>query len=542
MINALLGRRYLKEGVVPTTNEITFLRYSEFNHDEKQHSERHPDGQFICYLPAPILKKMIIVDTPGTNVILQRQQRLTEEFLPRADLLLFVISSDRPLTESEVAFLRYTQQWKKKVVFVLNKIDLYRSANELEEAIAFIKENTRKLLNTEKVILYPVSARSALEAKLSPSSDLEKDYKELAATPAQVKASGFLELEKFLYSFLDGSTGTGLERRKLKLETPVRIAERLLSSSEAFVRQELQYAKKDINAVNELVNSVNMYALKMESESISWKRRILSLIDTTKARAVKLIQSTLKLTNFDVVSRYVLKGDSSASMPAASTIRNDIVGPALSDAQTLLEDYKMWLQSNIASERRLYEESFEKRWPSFVFSCNHSQMETYEPLTKANEVNVKVFQKFSPNVASNLFEEEIREVFLGTFGGIGAAGVSASLLTTVLPTTIEDLLALALCSAGGLLAISNFPARRQQVVDKVSRIADVLAREIEEAMEKDLTDNIKNLENFVTLMGKPYKDAAQDRLDKSMQIQDELTNIEKKLQTLQIEIQGFDVS
>lgn len=58
MINALLGRRYLKEGVVPTTNEITFLRYSEFNHDEKQHSERHPDGQFICYLPAPILKKV----------------------------------------------------------------------------------------------------------------------------------------------------------------------------------------------------------------------------------------------------------------------------------------------------------------------------------------------------------------------------------------------------------------------------------------------------------------------------------------------------
>lgn len=45
---------------------------------------------------------MIIVDTPGTNVILQRQQRLTEEFVPRADLLLFVMSADRPLTESEV--------------------------------------------------------------------------------------------------------------------------------------------------------------------------------------------------------------------------------------------------------------------------------------------------------------------------------------------------------------------------------------------------------------------------------------------------------
>lgn len=48
---------------------------------------------------------MNLVDTPGTNVILQRQQRLTEEFVPRADLILFVISADRPLTESEVTFL-----------------------------------------------------------------------------------------------------------------------------------------------------------------------------------------------------------------------------------------------------------------------------------------------------------------------------------------------------------------------------------------------------------------------------------------------------
>lgn len=39
--------------------------------------------------------------------------------------------------------------------------------------------------------------------------------------------------------------------------------------------------------------------------------------------------------------------------------------------------------------------------------------------------------------------------FLGTFGGLGAAGLSASLLTSVLQTTLEDLLALGLCSAGG---------------------------------------------------------------------------------------------
>jgi hypothetical protein len=48
-----------------------------------------------------------VVDTPGTNVILSRQQRLTEEYVPRADLVLFVLSADRPFTESEVSFLKY---------------------------------------------------------------------------------------------------------------------------------------------------------------------------------------------------------------------------------------------------------------------------------------------------------------------------------------------------------------------------------------------------------------------------------------------------
>ncbi len=42
--------------------------------------------------------------------------------MPRSDLVLFVMSADRPFTESEVKFLRYIRQWGKKVVFVVNKV------------------------------------------------------------------------------------------------------------------------------------------------------------------------------------------------------------------------------------------------------------------------------------------------------------------------------------------------------------------------------------------------------------------------------------
>lgn len=149
---------------------------------------------------------------------------------------------------------------------------------QLEEAIAFVKENARKLLNVETVALYPVSARSALEAKLSDSFDVLGNYSEHLGTNSDWKISSFYELEKYLYGFLDGSTATGVERMKLKLGTPLRIAEKLLYSCQKFVRAECQEAKKDLSSVDELLSSVEECSRKMKSESISWERQVMSQV------------------------------------------------------------------------------------------------------------------------------------------------------------------------------------------------------------------------------------------------------------------------
>ena len=109
----------MAEGILPTTNEISVLKFLE---DGDQEVTQNSDGFFIRRLPAQLLREMNVVDTPGTNVILDRQQRLTEEYVPRADLVLFVMSADRPFTESEVNFLKYIRQWGKKVIFLLNKV------------------------------------------------------------------------------------------------------------------------------------------------------------------------------------------------------------------------------------------------------------------------------------------------------------------------------------------------------------------------------------------------------------------------------------
>lgn len=147
---------------------------------------------------------------------------------------------------------------------------------QLEEAVAFIKENVRMIMNAEHIMLYSISARSALEAKLSALSGLDM-RKQFCDTPYP-GANKFSDLEKYLYSFLDVSTNNGVERIKLKLETPVKIAERLLSACQKFVREDLQQAERDLVSVNNILNSVEEYKLKMESESISWKRQIFSLV------------------------------------------------------------------------------------------------------------------------------------------------------------------------------------------------------------------------------------------------------------------------
>lgn len=149
---------------------------------------------------------------------------------------------------------------------------------QLEEAMSFIKDNIKRLLNTEDVILYPVSARSALEAKLMATSSFGKLNEELSVSGSQYGPSSFLELEKFLHSFLDGSTIAGMDRMKLKLETPVGIADRLISACETLVTQDYRSAKQDLIAINDVVDSVNDFALNMEIESLSWRRQALSTV------------------------------------------------------------------------------------------------------------------------------------------------------------------------------------------------------------------------------------------------------------------------
>lgn len=118
-LNAMLGERLLAEGVLPTTSQIQLLR-----HGDRRLEEISGEDTLLVHLPVEWLREINLVDTPGTNAVIQRHQEITEHFVPRSDLVLFVTSADRPFSESERVFLERIRQWGKKIVLVINKIDL----------------------------------------------------------------------------------------------------------------------------------------------------------------------------------------------------------------------------------------------------------------------------------------------------------------------------------------------------------------------------------------------------------------------------------
>src|SRR3954468_11337268 len=211
-INAVVGTRVALEGVTPTTAQINVLQYG----DTIEQEVRGPALRVIT-APAPLLREIHIVDTPGTNAIMREHEAITAEFVPRSDLVLFVTSADRPFTETERAFLEQVRGWGKKVVVVINKVDILESERQVEEIRTFVAEHARTLLGFSPEI-FPVSARLALRAK--------------EGEPSAWAASRFEALERYIRETLD-SPG----RVRLKLLNPLGVGTALTERHAAVARE-----------------------------------------------------------------------------------------------------------------------------------------------------------------------------------------------------------------------------------------------------------------------------------------------------------------
>jgi small GTP-binding protein len=269
-INALLGRSLLQEGVTPTTSQIHLLRYGE-------ETSNHPSerGIWVQTAPVELLKNINIVDTPGTNAILREHEALTAEFIPRSDLVLFLTSADRPFTESERQFLSAIRAWGKKIVLVINKVDILAGPADVEQVVNFASESANRLIGDIPAI-FPVSAKQAQKAK--------------AGDPRLWPQSGFEPLESYIHETLDDDG-----RFRLKLLNPLGVGQKLVTKQLDDVEASLSALADDSLLLDDIQKQMVYYDEDMQRNFKARLGEIDNLIYEMEKRGRTFFDDTIRL-------------------------------------------------------------------------------------------------------------------------------------------------------------------------------------------------------------------------------------------------------
>ncbi len=194
LINALLGADILPVAVVPLTSIVTIMTYGEalrlkvFFNDGRV-SEIKPESlaeyvtekgnpknvkgvdEVVITYPSSYLKGGVqIIDTPGVGSVYEHNTDVAYQYLPKSDAALFLLSVDQPLSKAELDFLKDVREYSNRIFFLLNKTDYFSEA-DLRESMDFSKNVLKEAMGTE-VRIFPVSAKVALEGKLSASDEI----------------------------------------------------------------------------------------------------------------------------------------------------------------------------------------------------------------------------------------------------------------------------------------------------------------------------------------------------------------------------------
>jgi len=283
LINALLGAKILPEGVTPTTSRVTLIKWGE------QVGEQVVDQSFAVFThPLPLLRELNIVDTPGTNAVLRQHERLTVEFVPRSDLVLFVTSADRPMTESERQFLERIRAWGKKVILTLNKIDILQDQAAQNEVRDFVLQHAVKELGFTPEF-FPVSARLAQAAQAEPDPDLRRQLRQASRLDA---------LADYIHITLDDAA-----RLRLKFASPLGVAGHIVEQTQSTLSGQSIDLKEDKETVNAVESVISAYDQELRSELGPRLAEVDNILSRLQARGLDFFDSTLRLTKIGDLAR-----------------------------------------------------------------------------------------------------------------------------------------------------------------------------------------------------------------------------------------------
>jgi small GTP-binding protein len=514
LVNALLGERVLLEGATPTTSRVTLVKWGE------QAAEQVVDENFSIYThPLPLLKELNIVDTPGTNAVIRHHERLTDEFVPRSDLVLFTTSADHPMTESERQFLERILAWGKKVVFALNKADIIESEAALQEVRTFVIKHATTVLG-DSPEFFPVSARLAQRALSEP--DREQSARLRAA-------SGLDDLDKFITATLDDTT-----RLQLKFNNPLGVAENLVAQAGKVNQDQSEGLKEDLQTAAALETTISDYERDLQGELVPRLAEMENILYRLEQRGLDFFDSTLRLTNI----QELMRGDKVRARFEKKVLA-EVPQEIEDQVQRLIDwlvqkDLQEWqrVMAYVQRRRALHMEQIvgegteprEMRRRELIDSMGKAVQRIVETYDRDQEAKA-----LAANVETAVAQTALLEV--------GAVGLG-TLVTAVVLSSSLDITGIL---AAGTLAIVGFfviPYKRKQAKDnfreKMISLRTNLLETLTAQFTKESEDAVARLKEGVTPYIR-YVRAERERVDKSEAV---LAKLRQRLSALRARSQA----
>jgi len=448
-INAIVGSTVAQEGVTPTTAQINVLQYGDTLERTVREANLH-----VITAPAEILREIHIVDTPGTNAIIREHEAITTEFVPRSDLVLFVTSADRPFTETERLFLEQVRGWGKKVVVVINKIDILDGERQVEEVRAFVAEHARALLGFSPEI-FPVSARLALRAK--------------QGDPSAWAASRFEALERYIRETLD-SPG----RVHLKLLNPLGVGAALTERHAAAVRDRAVLLREDFATLDEVDRQLAMYQADLMRDfgfRISDIDRI--LLEMEK-RGHEFFDDNMRIGRvMDLLNRSRMQQGFEQTVVADAPQQIERKVGELVD-WLVDADLRQWqdVTKHLAERRRQYQDRIVGDPDSGRFHYDRTRL-----IDSVGRESQKVVDSFDRRKEARELADGARNA-VAAAAAVSAGAVGLGAIVTIAATTAAaDVTGLIMASLVAALGFFILPAKREKAKEEMRRkIGDVRQR------------------------------------------------------------------
>jgi small GTP-binding protein len=510
-INALTGQAVLEEGEIPTTTQVNILRYGETEGRSVLSDQLH-----ILTAPVELLKEMSIVDTPGTNSIIQRHGEITSRFVPRSDLVLFITSADRPFTESERAFMERIRDWGKKVVVVVNKVDILKSPEGQANIKTFVSNGVRDTLGIEP----PVFLISALLAQRAKKGE-----------PALWVESQFEPLESYILESLDESG-----RLKLKLANPLGVGDHLIGRYLGIIGERMALLQDDVTMLEDVEQQLVVYQEDMERDFVLHMQGIENTLFEMEQRGRDFFDETFRLRRvFDLLDRKQIQRDFEHQVVADVPRRIERQVGELID-WVVDSDLRQWqaVTDYLAERRRQYRERIVGDVGSGGFHYERARM--FEGLGRETQRLVEAYDKArEAQTIADGAQTAVAAVAAMEIGALGLGALVVALATTV-AADVTGVLVASLMAVLGLLVIPN--RRRQaerEMRAKITIMREKLATALKTQFESELERILQRIDNTIA----PYTRFVRAERAKLLDSQTEFEELQGSLKHLQGEIDAI---